>query len=254
MVFRVQLFVICFLFLSASKALCQENYEIQVYGSETMPEGRTMIELHSNFTASGEKAEVNGVRPTNKAFHETLEITHGFTPWFETGLYLFTSARSGDGLEWVGSHIRPRVRAPETWDLPVGLSLSAEFGYQRRSFSENTWSIELRPIIDKEIGRVYLCFNPTVEKALDGSSSDYDFSPNIKVSYDITPVITLGVEYYGSLGPIGNFSAPKDQQHQLYPSVDLNVSPDWELNFGVGFGLTKSTDPLIIKTIVGIRI
>ena len=28
----------------------QENYEIQVYPSETMPKGVTMFELHSNYT------------------------------------------------------------------------------------------------------------------------------------------------------------------------------------------------------------
>jgi len=41
---------------------------------------------------------------------------------------------------------RPRVRAPEGWNLPVGLSLSAEIGCQRRAFSSpahvsSPWSI-----------------------------------------------------------------------------------------------------------------
>jgi hypothetical protein len=35
--------------------------------------------------------------------------------------------------------------------------------------------------------------------------------------------------------------------------VDLNVSPDWEINFGVGWGATRSTDHLIIKAIIGRR-
>ena len=44
--------------------------------------------------------------------HETVEITHGFTPWFETGFYVFTSIQPGRGWEWVGDHVRPRVRIP----------------------------------------------------------------------------------------------------------------------------------------------
>src|SRR5690349_14935791 len=36
-----------------SWAHAQDNYEIQVYGSELVPRGRTMVELHSNFTVSG---------------------------------------------------------------------------------------------------------------------------------------------------------------------------------------------------------
>ena len=34
----------------AAVANAQDNYEIQVYGSETIPHGVTMIELHNNFT------------------------------------------------------------------------------------------------------------------------------------------------------------------------------------------------------------
>src|SRR5207248_8004236 len=71
----------------STPAKSQDNYEIQVYGSETMPAGHTMIELHSNYTLDGQRERINGVLPSNHAFHETLEITQGFTPWFETGFY-----------------------------------------------------------------------------------------------------------------------------------------------------------------------
>jgi len=93
----------------------QDNYEIQVYGSETVAPGSTMLEFHTNYTFEGSKLPSGGMLPTNHAVHETIEITHGFTPWFETGFYIFTSGRSGDGYQWVGDHIRPRVRAPEKW-------------------------------------------------------------------------------------------------------------------------------------------
>jgi len=116
----------------------QDNYEIQVYGADTVEPHSTMVEFHTNWTAEGEKSLVNGVRPTNHAVHETIEITQGWNDWFETGFYIFTSARSGDGWDWVGDHIRPRVRVPEKWNWPVGLSLSNEIGYQRHSFSADT--------------------------------------------------------------------------------------------------------------------
>src|SRR5258706_258867 len=43
----------------------QENYEIQVYGSETVKPGMTMVELHSNFTFQGTKKTIDGMWPTN---------------------------------------------------------------------------------------------------------------------------------------------------------------------------------------------
>jgi hypothetical protein len=248
--------------LSAAAAWCvsmlthaQDNYEIQVYGSETVAAGHTMVELHSNFTVDGERETMNGVFPSEHAFHETLEITHGFTPWFETGFYVFTSIQPGEGWQWVGDHIRPRVRVPEDWHWPVGLSLSTEIGYQQRSFSEDTWTWELRPIIDKQFGRWYISVNPAFEKSLHGlnSSEGFEFAPSAKLSFDLTKVVTIGVEYYSSLGPVTHLSPWNAQQHQIFPALDLNLSPDWEFNFGVGFGLTRSTDDLIIKLIIGRR-
>src|ERR1700686_1644374 len=83
----------------------QDNYEIQVYSSETVAPGRLMVELHSNFAFQGEKQTVDGVLPSEHALHETIELTYGFTEWFETGFYVFTSARPGEGWQWVGDHI-----------------------------------------------------------------------------------------------------------------------------------------------------
>src|SRR5438034_9307980 len=160
---RVGLGLAPLLFAFSSPA--QDSYEIQVYGSETVPAGRTMVELHSNYTINGQRRTVNGVMPSYHAFHETLEITQGFTPWFETGFYVFSSIQPGEGWQWVGDHLRPRVRVPEEWHWPVGLSLSTEVGYQRRSFSESTWSWELRPIIVKHCGRRYFALNPAFEKS-----------------------------------------------------------------------------------------
>ena len=119
----------------ATFARAQDNYEIQVYGSDTVAPRSTMVEIHSNFTVNGSKTVQDGVLPTNHAMHETLEITQGVNDWSEVGFYLFSSIQPDGGWQWVGDHIRPRVRVPEKWHWPVGLSLSTEFGYQRAAFS-----------------------------------------------------------------------------------------------------------------------
>ena len=95
------------------KLKAQDNYEIQVYGSETVEQGHTMVELHSNYTIDGSKTvSVDGQLPTDHAEHETVEITHGWTPWFETGFYFFNSIGTEGRTAYVGSHIRPRFAAP----------------------------------------------------------------------------------------------------------------------------------------------
>jgi hypothetical protein len=241
-------------FLSAP-VRAQDNYEIQVYAYDTVEPGHTMVELHSNFTIDGSKSVQNGLLPTNHALHETIEITRGITDWFETGFYIFTSERNGQGVQWVGDHIRPRVRIPKKWHWPVGVSLSNELGYQRRKFATDTWTWEMRPIIDQQVGRWYWAFNPTFDKSFHGESvhQGFVFSPNVKFSYDFTKKITGGFEYYGSVGPATEFSPINQQQHQIFPTIDLNLSPNWEVNFGLGVGVTRSTDHLIAKMILGYR-
>lgn len=237
-------------------AAAQGNFEIQVYGSETTAPGTWMVELHSNAAIHGTTSQNAGpIRPTQDAVHETLEVTRGWTPWFETGGYLFTSIQPDQGWEWVGVHLRPRVRVPEDWGLPVGLGLSVEVGYQQSTYSLDTWTIEIRPIIDKQIGRWYFACNPVLDQSLKGpgTHTGIEFSPQAKVSYDLTKVVSPGIEYYGGLGPVGNFLPPSRQQHLLFAVADLNFDPRWEINFGVGVGLTHDSDGLIIKLILGRR-
>ena len=147
-----------------------------------------MFELHSNFTGDGHPAEPGGVAATDHALHETVEITQGINNWSEVGFYIFTSAHSDTGLEWVGDHIRPRVRIPPEWKWPVGLSLSQEIGYQRPQFSPDTWTWEIRPIVDKQMGRLYWSINPAFERTLHGPGvkEGMDFAPAVKVGWDFT--------------------------------------------------------------------
>ncbi len=241
--------------VGAACALAQGNYEVQVYGSELVPKGATMVELHSNFTAKGYPYVQDGVLPTNHAEHETLEITHGFNEWFETGFYVFTSIQPDGSWEYVGSHIRPRIAVPERYHLPVGLSLSMEFGYQRPNISLDTWTWEIRPIVDKKLGRWYGAFNPAFEKSFHGPgrADGFVFEPNAKVSYEVVKAVAMGFEYYGSVGSLLNVAAFRDQEHIFMPAVDIDFGKRWEFNFGVGVGATQATDHLLIKMILGYR-
>ena len=243
------------LLICASRAHSQDNYEIQVYGYDMVAPRSTMVEIHSNFTVDGSKTVQDGVLPTNHSMHETLEVTQGIKEWAEVGFYVFSSIQPDSGWQWVGDHIRPRVRIPESWHWPVGVSLSNEIGYQRAAFSPDTWTWEIRPIVDRKLGPWYLSFNPTLDRSFHGPgvNKGVEFSPNAKISYDFTKKIAGGLEYYASYGPITGFDPLHEQQQQFFPSIDIDFGPQWEFNFGVGVGATASTDHLIVKCIIGRR-
>jgi len=108
--------------------------------------------------------------------------------------------------------------APDTWKLPVGLSLSTEIGFQKAAFSANTWSIEVRPIIDKQWHKWYLSFNPTVGISLKShyNSSTPTFEPNLQVSYALFNNTGLGIECYGDLGYVNSLEKFPDQSDAIF--------------------------------------
>jgi hypothetical protein len=73
----------------------------------------------------------------------------------------------------------------------------------------------------------------------ENASQGVELNPRLKISYDLTPKIAGGFEYYGSLGPLRGFYTFQKEKHQIFPVIDLNLVPDWDFNFGVGFGLTE---------------
>jgi hypothetical protein len=242
--------------VAGTHASAQDLFEIQVYPYETVEPGRTMVEFHTNFTPSGTTASEAGVYPNDRQMHLTLEITHGWTKHFETGFYLETAPYVPDeSAKFTGWHIRPRFRLPEFASFPFRVSLSFEYAFNQPGFDPNAQTLEIRPIFERQDGRLYLSINPDLSLATKGpdAGSAPSFEPNGKIGWDVTHVVSAGVEYYAETGPVKHFDRLSQQHHILFPVVDLNVSPDWELNFGVGKGLTNTSEHWIVKSIVGYR-
>ncbi len=244
----------CLLFLCSSAA-AQDLFEIQVYPYETVAPHHTMVEFHMNYFPSGSREAENGEFPTHHQFHFTTEITRGLTKHFELAGYLVTAHVPDAGMQFVGGRIRPRFRIPETRRLPFKLSISTELAFTRRQFEANTITLEIRPILEKEIGKWYLSVNPDITKSFRGPDAHrgLGLEPGVKVSYNLTKVIAPGFEYYAETGPVSHFLPLHDQHHLLFPTLDLNTSPNWELNFAVGRGLTGTSERWIVKWIVGYR-
>jgi hypothetical protein len=95
--------------LFPASAGARDNYESQVYPSETMAPKTLLIELHSNLTVEGSTTIQYGMLPTQHQEHDTIELTEGINDWSEVGFYIFTAEQNGHGVQWVGDH---RSRKP----------------------------------------------------------------------------------------------------------------------------------------------
>jgi len=241
--------------LLAPRGRAQDLFEIQVYPYETVEAHHTMVEFHMNYIPSGTRDTSNGQFPNNHQFHFTVEVTHGLTRHWELGAYLVTAYVPGVGPKFAGTRIRPRFRVPASWHLPFGFSVSTELAFNKHQFDPNTITLEIRPIIEKEIGKWYLSVNPDLTKSFRGEDAHrgLGFEPGVKLSYNVTKLLAPGFEYYAETGPLTHLLPAHQQHHLVFPTLDLNASPDWELNFGVGRGLTGTSEHWIVKWIVGRR-
>lgn len=243
---------ICLLLLHLSSHGQADN-EIQVYSSPTIQKRWTMFELHSNHTFRGSDYLID-----SKSAHwtnETLEITHGVAKNFEIGFYTFTGFAPRGGYQYLGNQIRPRVTVPGEWKWPVGASLSAEFGFFRPDKdSKFFWQGEIRPIIDKTVKNWYFTFNPNIEFAISGDNKGVGLTPQFKTVYTIEKKVGVGVEYYAALGSFKVILPGRLQEHLIGPMIDLYVDPNWEVNGGLLFGLTKNSNHQIVKLLLGRRI
>lgn len=236
-----------------TRLAAQAETEIQVYASPTTAPGQTMFELHSNYTFSGSHYLTNAksARWTN----ESLEITHGFGKNTEIGLYFFTGLAPDGSYQYLGNHIRPRVTAPDSWKLPVGLSLSVEFGFIRADrHSDFIWEGEIRPIIDKSAGPWYFSLNPNLAYVLSGPEKGVSFGPQFKTVFTAGGKIGMGLEYYSDYGEIGRFLPGKFQEHLLGPAIDLYLDPKWEINTALLLGLTENSNHTVLKILLGRRV
>ncbi len=243
-----------FFFVLAARA--QDIFEIQVYEYPTVAKGKWNLETHFNHIAKGAKEYEGSVAPTDRQFHLSFELTRGATENFELAGYFLTAQRPGGGFEFAGWRVRPRLRAPQNWKLPVDVSLSFEFAFPRPQYEANSVTMELRPIIEKTLRRWRLSANPVIVRALRGpdTKEGFEFEPGAKFAYFLAKSGTsIGMEYYGSTGPLTNFHRIGEQVHILFPSADIYFTQNTMINFGVGFGLTHSGERLILKSRLGYR-
>jgi hypothetical protein len=218
--------------------------------------GKWELETHLNDTVRGTTEPSGTVAPSDGQFHTTFELTRGNTEHFELAGYLLLASRPGAALEIAGAHVRPRVSAPKEWGWPVDVSLSAEVGWNASAYDENSWGLEVRPILEKKLGRWQIDLNPTVTHAIRGPATGdgWQFEPAARIAYAISPDLLVGLEYYGSLGPVGHWLPKSEQVHMLYPAADIQLSKTVVLNVGAGWKLTEAGNGFVMKARVGIEL
>ena len=225
--------------------------EIQVYTDDVNEPGEFGLEMHVNYVVDGMRAPAYaGQLPTHHVLQVTPEFSYGFAKNWDAGLYLLSAVAPDGNVYGNGAKLRIKYIAPAAGSLFWGMNL--EIGRTSRRVTESNMNLELRPIIGWRGGPWLVSFNPIIGAAMSGDTSrEPSFAPALKVARSVGEGVQVGFEHYADLGGIHHIPAFNQQDHVLYGVVDIQRKA-FDLNFGIGRGVTGASEKWVAKMIIGI--
>jgi hypothetical protein len=223
-------------------ARATDPYEIQVYVGDIDRPGQAGLELHTNVVG-----DARATSPT--LLHATLEPSLGVLEWWELGAYLQFVMEGTEG-HFGGFKLRSKFIVPSRLTGKLTLGVNLEVGRGTAALGTGSWGTEVRPIVAYARGRWFAAVNPIFGWVLSPAHAAPEIEPCAKLQYDAGHHVGIGLEYYSGLGPLTAIPAWAGQQHILFAAADLLDGP-FELNAGLGRGLTGASDGWTFKVIVG---
>ena len=224
--------------------------EIQVYDGGLAPVGVLNLTWHNNFTPKGLTTPAfPGAVVADKSFNGVTEFALGVTDWFEAGLYLPLYSRDNSaGWGFDGVKLRALFAVPHADDRRFFYGANFEFSINANRWDEKRVTSEVRPIIGWHLKPVDIIINPIVDTSYDGLKN-LEFVPAARVAYNFPSGLAIAVEEYSDFGPLHGFLPGSEQAHQFYGVVDKTWN-QWDIEAGVGVGVTDGSDRLTFKLIV----
>jgi len=259
------LFVLTF----ASRASAQESAYVVTYDHYLEERGNLEIALAttSGFPKGDQRAYTA----------PWLELEYGITGWWTTELYVEGVAIHGDGSAFTGWRLEHRFR-PLATEHRINPVLYVE--YERISEAsriqkeivgagslpsepldelreEHAHELEAKLILSSAGGSWNLAENVIFEKNL-SEDEGVEFGYSVGVSRQLGSLargtscrfcaenFVAGVEAYGGLGSTEGFDAA-EQRHFLAPVVSWRLSNHASVKGSVGFGLTSTSDHVLLR-------
>jgi len=243
-------FLIVAILLTASTVSARAVDEIQVYNAEIAKVGQWTFQLHNNYAFIGRKEpDFPGGLVPNHALQGTGEWAWGITDWWEMGFYTPYAVDQELTPYSNAAKIRQLFVIPNAAEREFFYGVNFEFSYAMPQFSETRWNMEIRPIVGWRKGDYEFIINPIVDLGF-GQNGGAEFVPAARFARNLGENLAVGVEYYTDLGPLQRWLPFNEQQHNVYAVVDFKIGR-FDVNAGVGYGLTPGSDRLMAKMIIG---
>ena len=231
----------------ACRTVRAQTDEIQVYTGDLEAPGRFNLTIHANYTPRGRTIPqfLGGIVPQG-SLNGAFEWAYGVNDWFEAGAYLpvYTVARSGK-LLLDGAKLRTLFAAPHAEARRFFYGVNFELSRSSRAWDDARYGGEIRPIVGARYGAWDFIANPILDTSFDGLSR-LDFAPSTRVAYNHGPGWAEAVEYYTDFGELRHLA---EGERSLFAVAD-RAGKFLDVEAGIGFGLSRGSDKVVLKTIL----
>jgi hypothetical protein len=239
------------------------------YPYETLAEGATEVEIYTDTTplrVQSDPADATKGRLWEPFYRLQTEFEYGITDRFELGLYQVFEANpqagGGNVFSFDGLKARIRTRLAEAGEWPVDIGL-----YFEVSDFHDELEFEQKIILARRFGKLRLMSNLWIEEEFERPFDDSAnrgelevfFNPTLGGTYELTPSMQIGLEYWtrGRLGGDDDAPPPADPaaaeaqridrrndgfQHYVGPTFHYNMGRAW-LSIGLYAHLNDANKP-----------
>ena len=235
---------LCFVCGIFSSSCFSAPYELTVYSDDLPEKGETEVEL----TMSLAKPRPDDDVPKGKISQVLAEYSYGVASGWAVGIELpGVNANHSSKLEGLKGEIQfvaPHEKNGWYWGA------RCDIGYESSVYETKGGNgADINPIIGYRWSSWHLVANPSLEIPLSGESKRTVFMPAAKLTKTLDSANTLGIEYFGNLGPMSNLLPQSKRDEMVYLVWDIKFDNKL-LNLGIGQPIHSSSynaDQWVIK-------
>jgi hypothetical protein len=194
-------------------------------------------------------------------FAHSLELEYGLSNKWGIAAYLDFEDPKGGSLKYVRTKaLMAHYAFFEKGSRPVDIAIYLEYIFHNKDYKDYE-ELELRLILEKDIGAFRIDFNPIFEKKTSGPESEegvefnyalgiYYLNNGEGIYFSKNLMIQPGIEFYGKMGEFVDLKSWDNQRHYIFPTVDFYIGKRLHWHTGLGIGLTEASDNITIKSIL----
>jgi len=142
----------------------------------------------------------------------------GLKPWWFSEVYLGVEGATGESTKYEAVEWENIFQLTELGRYPFEAGLLLEI--ERPRDHAGGWELRFGPLLQTDVGRVQLNFNPILERHVHAEApSETLLHYEWQAKYRLQREFEFGLQGFGELGKWDNWNTRNEQSHQLGPAV-----------------------------------